>query len=126
MVFKDLPIIQRVFNTQEKSSTGVSPADLVLTNLYSQTNMQTNLYSPTNSAKAIETGITVRDGYYVTIFDPEGALPRLAKNKYLEMHDAFPYSKFFLSPKTLDKSRVLVSKSLTYSHGQRRGTVPYS
>ena len=56
--FKDLPIIQRIFNTQEKSSTGVSPADLVLTNAI---HMQTNLYSPTNSAKAIETGTPIRE-----------------------------------------------------------------
>jgi hypothetical protein len=56
--FKDLPIIQRIFNTQEKSSTGVSPADLVLTNAI---HMQTNLYSPTDSAKTIETSTTVRE-----------------------------------------------------------------
>ena len=56
--FKDLPIIQRIFNTQEKSSTGVSPADLVLTNAI---HMQTNLYSPTDSAKAIETSTPVRE-----------------------------------------------------------------
>ncbi len=51
--FKDLPIIQRIFNTQEKSSTGVSPADLVLTNAI--------LYSPTDSAKAIETSTPIRE-----------------------------------------------------------------
>ena len=56
--FKDLPIIQRIFNTQEKSSTGVSPADLVLTNAI---HMQTNLYSPTDSAKAIETSTPIRE-----------------------------------------------------------------
>ncbi len=56
--FKDLPIIQRIFNTQEKSSTGVSPADLVLMKAI---HMQTNLYSPTDSAKAIETSTPVRE-----------------------------------------------------------------
>jgi hypothetical protein len=56
--FKDLPIIQRIFNTQEKSSTGVSPADLVLTNAI---HMQTNLYSPTDSAKAIETSTPISE-----------------------------------------------------------------
>jgi hypothetical protein len=55
--FKDLPIIQRIFNTQEKSSTDVSPADLVLTNAI---HMQTNLYSPT-IAKAIETSTPIRE-----------------------------------------------------------------
>ena len=58
MVFKDLPIIQRIFNTKEKSSTGVSPADLVLTNAI---HMQTNLYSPTDSAKAIETSTPIKE-----------------------------------------------------------------
>ena len=50
--------IYLLFNTQEKSSTGVSPADLVLTNAI---HMQTNLYSPTDSAKAIETSTPVRE-----------------------------------------------------------------
>ena len=58
MVFKDLPIIQRIFNTQEKSSTGVSPADLALTNTI---RMQTNLYSPTDSTKTIETSTPIRE-----------------------------------------------------------------
>jgi len=49
--FKDLPIIQQIFNTQEKSSTGVSPADLVLTNAI---HMQSNLYG-NDSAKAMDT-----------------------------------------------------------------------
>ena len=56
--FENLSIIQRIFNTQEKSSTGVSPADLVLTNAI---HMQTNLYLPTDSAKVIETGFPVRE-----------------------------------------------------------------
>jgi len=46
------------FNTPEKSSTGVSPADLVITNAI---HMQTNLYSPTDSAKAIETSTPIRE-----------------------------------------------------------------
>ena len=56
--FKDLPIIQRIFNTQEKSSTGVSPADLVLTNAI---HMQTNLYSSPDSVKATGTGVQLRE-----------------------------------------------------------------
>ena len=50
--------INGLLNTQEKSSTGVSPADLVLTNAI---HMQTNLYSPTDSAKAIETSTPIRE-----------------------------------------------------------------
>jgi len=56
--FKDLPVIQRIFNTQEKSSTGVSPADLVLTKTI---HMQSNLYTPTNNAKAMDTSTPVRE-----------------------------------------------------------------
>ena len=47
--------------------------------------------------------------------DIDQTLPRLIKIKYLEMHDAFPFSFFSLMGLCLVKSRVLVSKSLTYS-----------
>jgi len=56
--FKDLPIIQQIFNTQEKSSTGASPADLVLTNAI---HMQTNLFTPTDSVKTMDSSTLVRE-----------------------------------------------------------------
>ena len=56
--FKGLPIIQRIFSTQEKSSTAVSPTDLVVTNAI---HMLTNLYLPTDRAKAIETRTPIRE-----------------------------------------------------------------
>ena len=46
--FRDLPIIQRIFNTQEKSSTGLTPAELVLTN---SIHLTSNLYSSPDRVK---------------------------------------------------------------------------
>jgi len=55
--FRDLPIIQRIFNTQEKSSTGLTPAELVLTN---SIHLTSNLYSSPDRVKDIEKGAPLR------------------------------------------------------------------